>query len=67
MAEYEDEDEEDDDNCHQLTTALLTRGRGKNIGTKSVNMSDIMVYLAMFSTTINKKKSKFQRVPKTKK
>ena len=24
----------------------------KNIGTKSVNMSDIMVYLAMFSTTI---------------
>ena len=26
----------------------------KNIGTKSVNMSDIMVYLAMFSTTIVK-------------
>ena len=25
----------------------------KNIGTKSVNMSDIMVYLAMFSTTID--------------
>ena len=24
----------------------------KNIGTKSINMSDIMVYLAMFSTTI---------------
>ena len=23
----------------------------KNIGTKSVNMSDIMVYLAMFNTT----------------
>ena len=26
----------------------------KNIGTKSVNMNDIMVYLAMFSTTIDK-------------
>ena len=26
----------------------------KNIGTKSVNMSDIMVYLAMSSTTIDK-------------
>ena len=26
----------------------------KNIGTKSVNMSEIMVYLAMFSTTIDK-------------
>ena len=26
----------------------------KNIGTKSVNMSDKMVYLAMFSTTIDK-------------
>ena len=26
----------------------------KNIGTKSINMSDIMVYLAMFSTTIDK-------------
>ena len=26
----------------------------KNIGTKSVNMSGIMVYLAMFSTTIDK-------------
>ena len=25
----------------------------KNIGTKSVNMNDIMVYLAMFSTTID--------------
>ena len=25
----------------------------KNIGTKSVNMSDKMVYLAMFSTTID--------------
>ena len=25
----------------------------KNIGTKSINMSDIMVYLAMFSTTID--------------
>ena len=25
----------------------------ENIGTKSVNMSDIMVYLAMFSTTID--------------
>ena len=25
----------------------------KNIGTKSVNMSDIMVYLAMFITTID--------------
>ena len=25
----------------------------KNIGTKSVNMSDIMVYLAMFGTTID--------------
>ena len=24
----------------------------KNIGTKSINMSEIMVYLAMFSTTI---------------
>ena len=26
----------------------------KNIGTKSNNMSEIMVYLAMFSTTIDK-------------
>ena len=26
----------------------------EDIGTKSVNMSDIMVYLAMFSTTIDK-------------
>ena len=26
----------------------------KNIGTKSINMSDIMVYFAMFSTTIEK-------------
>ena len=26
----------------------------KNIGTKPINMSDIMVYLAMFSTTIDK-------------
>ena len=26
----------------------------KNFGTKSVNMSDIMVYLAMFGTTIDK-------------
>ena len=26
----------------------------KNIGTKSVNMSDIIVYLAMFSRTIDK-------------
>ena len=26
----------------------------KNIAKKSVNMSDIMVYLAMFSTTIDK-------------
>ena len=26
----------------------------KNIGSKSVNMSDIMVYLAMFSTIIDK-------------
>ena len=26
----------------------------KNIGTKSINMSDIMVYLAMFSTIIDK-------------
>ena len=25
-----------------------------NIGTKSTNMSDIIVYLAMFSTTIDK-------------
>ena len=26
----------------------------KNIGTKSVNMSDLMIYLAMLSTTIDK-------------
>ena len=26
----------------------------KNIGTKSINMSDIMVYFAMFSTMIDK-------------
>ena len=26
----------------------------KNIGTKSINMTDIMVYLVMFSTSINK-------------
>ena len=26
----------------------------KNIGTKSINMSDIMVYFDMFSTTIDK-------------
>ena len=26
----------------------------KNIGTKSINMSDIMVYVAMFSTTNDK-------------
>ena len=32
----------------------------KNIGTKSVNMSDIMVYLAMFSTTIDKMKEKMK-------
>ena len=32
---------------------LRNRLNMKNIGTKSVNMSDIMVYLAMFSTTID--------------
>ena len=26
----------------------------KNIGTKSINMSEVMVYLAMFSTTLDK-------------
>ena len=37
----------------QRVPKTMTHFEYENIGTKSVNMSDIMVYLAMFSTTID--------------
>ena len=32
---------------------LRNKSNMKNVGTKSINMSDIMVYVAMFSTIID--------------
>ena len=45
-----------DQDLEPLATSLPTKKKlnMKNIGTKSINMSDIKAYLAMFSTTIDK-------------